>query len=243
MRKSPSPTAASRARKTLRGVVVVIDPGHGGADPGAGRNNLWESALSYRMAATLAAVVRALGAQVRFTVKSAALLKPVSERRPEPPLLMPRDAVSKNGQALRAGREAPEELHLRAGVGARAWKQERPHVAFLSLHFDVDPNPAAWGGYPIYDNRAGQKPNRLVVLLSERFTKSGLAGNRGGKPHPRELGILNPSHNPVALKALVELATLTNSDDRRKVQTARWRWRTARVIAACLVQCRKEKRL
>ena len=252
MRKTPvpqkkrntlTPMAARRARKTLAGVVVVIDPGHGGADPGAGRQNIWEAALTYRMAATLAAVVRGLGAEVRYTVKSAALRKPVSETHREPLLILPRDAVSKSGQPLHAGREAVEELHRRGDVAARAWKQARPHAVFVSLHFDVDSAPSASGGYPIYDTRAGLQPNRLVLLVSERFRSAGLAGNRGGHPHPRELGVLNPSHNPVPLKVLIELATLTNSEDRRKVQTARWRWRTARIIAACLVQCHKEKRL
>jgi len=241
-RKKPSPKASNRARRTLRGVVVVIDPGHGGADPGAGRDGIWESALSYRMAATLAAVVRGLGAEVRFTVRSAALRR-VTEGHREPPLPLPRDAKSIDGHPMRAGREDPEELYRRAEVAAKAWRQERPHVVFLALHFDVDANPAATGGFPIYDTRAGAQPNRLVVVISERFRKAGLAGTRGGQPHPRELGVLNPERNPVPQKTLVELAVLTNASERRRVQTAAWRWRTARILAASLVQCHKEKRI
>lgn len=243
MRKPPHSSAASRARKTLRGVTLVIDPGHGGADPGAGRGELWEAALTYRMAATLTAVVRGLGAEVRYTVKSAALRRPVSETRREPSLILPRDAVSRAGHPLRAGREDATELYSRAAVAARAWQQERPHVAFVSLHFDVDASPSAHGGYPIYDARAGAKPNRLAVVVSERLRKAGLAGNRGGQPRARELGVLNPSRNPVPLKVLLELATLSNAEERRQVQTARWRWRVARLIAASLVQCHQEKRL
>lgn len=240
-RKTPSPKATSRARRTLRGLVVVIDPGHGGADPGAGRENVWEAALSYRMAATLAAVVRGLGAEVRFTVRSAALRR-VTEGHREPPLIVPRDAKSLNGHPMRAGAEDPEELYRRADVAARAWHQHRPRVVFLALHFDVDANPSATGGFPIFDTRAGAQPNRLVEVISERFRKAGLAGTRGGHPHPRELGVLNPERNPVPQKTLVELAVLTNATERRKVQTPAWRWRTARILAASLVQCHKEKR-
>lgn len=238
----PSSTKARRAARVLRGVVVVLDPGHGGTDPGANREGIFEAALSYRMAATLAEVLKPLGAEVRFTVLSAALRKRLREGKPEPPLLLPRDARLPDGRLLNAGREVPEYLHARAGVAARAWRQERPHVAFVSLHFDASPDPRDHGGFAMWDIR-NDHPCTLVREITRRFAEAGLSGNRRSHPRPNDLGVLNPEFNPLRQKTLVELATLTNVADRQKALDPKWRWRVARVLAASLIACKKARLL
>ncbi len=237
---SPSRTKATRAARTLRGVVVVIDPGHGGTDPGASREGVYEAALSYRMAATLAEVLKPLGAEVRFTVRSAALRRKPVSGKPEPPLLLPRDATLLNGQRLNAGREVPQYLHARAAVAARAWKQRRPHVIFIALHFDVSENPSDHGGFAMWDIREDHACT-LVREITRRFSEAGLCGSRHNRPRPNDLGVLNPEFNPVRQKTLVELATITNAADRKKALDPKWRWRVARILAAAIVACKKAR--
>ena len=54
----------------LAGVFVVLDPGHGGADPGTTCGPLPEAALTYRIAVELASSLEAEGASVTYTVRS-----------------------------------------------------------------------------------------------------------------------------------------------------------------------------
>lgn len=238
--KTKTKTKLKRAARALRGCTVVIDPGHGGADPGASRNGIFEATLSYRMAATLAEVLRPLGAEVRFTAHSAALRRRPQEGKPEPALLFPRDASLPSGQRLNAGREVPEYLHARAAVAARAWRQNRPHVAFIALHFDVSQNPDDHGGFAMWDIREDHACG-LACEITRRFAEAGLSGNRRPSPRPNDLGVLNPEFNPVRQKTLVELATISNASDRARALDPKWRWRVARVLAAALVACKKNK--
>src|SRR5436190_646490 len=84
--------ATAAMRLPLRGVTVVLDPGHGGVDSGAICRGCREDAVNYRLTATIAAALREAGAAVAYTVRSAALDMPLREGIPEPPLLVPRDA-------------------------------------------------------------------------------------------------------------------------------------------------------
>jgi N-acetylmuramoyl-L-alanine amidase len=181
-----------------------------------------------------------MGARTQYTVRSSALLERPSETSKEPSLLLPRDAKTHTGTPLTSGREHPKVLHERASVGARAWQEDSPHVAFISLHFDVDFLPIAYGGYPMCDPRDKQ-PSRLAEIIAANFAKTGLCGNRGGGIGSKRLGVLNPEHNPIPQKVLVEMATITHPGQRANIQTSRWRWRMARVLAQSLVQCRQER--
>jgi N-acetylmuramoyl-L-alanine amidase len=115
-------------------------------------------------------------------------------------------------------------------------------VAFISLHIDVDFLPLAYGGYPICDPR-DKKPSRLAEIIAANFTKTGLAGNRGGGIGTKELGVLNPKYNPIVQKVLVEMATITHAGQRANIQKSAWRWRMARVLAQSILQCKQEKLL
>ena len=253
----------SKAPPPLHKVIVIIDPGHGGTDPGASAGGVTEAMLTYRMAATLAEVVKQLGAEVHFTVRSAALRrKPIEppklskpetkkptpkekdkelHRHPEPALLAPRDAVLASGRRLDMGNDIPEFLHARAEIGARFWKLRKPHVVFLSLHFDVsEGSPGDHGGFAMWDIREDHPP-MLVREITRRFGEAGLCGNRRKQPRPNDLGVTNPEFNPVPQKTLVELATITNAADRKNALDPRWRWRVARILAASIVACKKAK--
>lgn len=54
--------------KPLKGILIMLDPGHGGADPGAvGKNGLKESATNLRVARYLRTLLEADGAEVIMT--------------------------------------------------------------------------------------------------------------------------------------------------------------------------------
>nr|WP_281380350.1 N-acetylmuramoyl-L-alanine amidase [Armatimonas rosea] len=236
----PHPTLppASDKHPFLKGVLVVLDPGHGGADSGAQRGGMSEAQLTYRMAATLASSLQQAGAEVIFTVHSSTLTPLPKEGQPEPPLQAPRDArfLSDNKfVGIRHG-ESPEDLYRRAQLAAQLWQQQqtRRPIFFLSLHYDALSASKWRGGLICYDARLSRPP-QLARELAVRWKKSGLSGHRrGGEPKPRELGVLNPLHNPVPQSVLIELATISNPKDLQAARSPAWRWKVARLIREAL---------
>lgn len=216
----------------LAGVTVVLDPGHGGADPGAVREGVSEAALSYRIASTLASVLRQEGASVRFTVRSATL-----EAEEGAPLLNPEDASfeAEPARPIRGAREAPENLYRRAETARQIWSVARPQAAFLSLHFDALRRSGPGGGRVFFDRR-DRAPSRLAQILARYLAAEGLARLSDDTPQPRDLGVLNPERNPIPDRVLVELATLSNAQDRAEAIRPAWRARVARTLADGLIE-------
>ncbi len=210
----------------LKGVTVIIDPGHGGADPGAVQGSLSEAQLTYRTAATLARVLREAGAQAHFTIRSVALTEKGA-------LHAPRDAAPEvaPNRPLRSGRENPEDLYARGDLAARYWDRGSRPICFVSVHYDVSGSPLRPGGHVIWDRRRGAAPPKLARVLARKFGETRLCGALLPQPVPRGLGMLSPERNPVPESVLVECATLTNPDDFRAVQDGRWRQALCRVIA------------
>jgi N-acetylmuramoyl-L-alanine amidase len=229
----------------LRGVIVVIDPGHGGADSGANRLGTSEAQLTYRMATTLSEVLRQEGAEVLLTVKSRALSIVPHEGKSEPPLEAPRDArftIDNKYVGVRQ-HESPEDLYRRAQLAAKVWQTRgaRHPVFFLSLHYDALSESRWHGGLICYDVRRG-KPPQLANALANRWRTSGLAGQRrGGVPKARDLGVLNPEHNPVLQSVLIELATMSNRSDLNSARNATWRWKVSRLITDAVISCMKKR--
>lgn len=227
---------------TLKGVTVVIDPGHGGADSGAIQGGVSESALTYRTAATLATALHTAGAEVFFTVYSKTLAYAPKEGQTEPPLELPTDArfaVDNKHVGLRRG-ESPEDLYRRAKLAAGVWQKRgrQRRVFFISLHFDALSERKWRGGLACYDKRRPSPP-KLVQVVARKLGEAGLSGQRrGGQPKPRELGVLNPSHNPVTESALVELATISNAKDRAEASSPSWRWKVAHLLTDAIAECR-----
>lgn len=235
--------AAALPDGPLAGVVVVLDPGHGGADPGTTAGPLSEAALSYRTAAELAASLTAQGAQVVFTVRSHCLNPALALS--EPPLERPTDAVmAATGEAL-ALRHSPRPLWRRAAAARAVWagRHTDPHAArdvfFLSLHFDQFPTDTVRGGVVCVDRRCNPIPF-LARALAGQMTQDNLC--RTGDFHGvrglagRELGVLDPKYNPVPEKALLEIATLSNPENAAEAGDAAWRGELVRRITLAITQ-------
>jgi N-acetylmuramoyl-L-alanine amidase len=221
------PDVALRA-DALKGVTVVIDPGHGGEDPGTVQKGVTEASLTYRTAATLRAVVEQYGGRAVFTMTSSALAN-VRSPTSSSPLLNPTDAeaVTRPGVIAKAGATSTVDLYARADAAAKQWKTHRPKVVFVSLHYDASPSPSSRGGLVLIGLRTTSIP-ALATTLSGELTKAKL----GGDIKRQQLGVLGSVHNPIPNRVLVELGTISNTSDRRAAQDPQWRWRVARILVA-----------
>lgn len=240
----PEPSAVG----ALSGVTVVLDPGHGGADPGTVVGPLSEAALTYRTAAETAAALRREGASVVYTVRSRQLDPEVALI--EPPIELPIDAVmALTGSPLRL-RHSPQPLWQRAATARVVWNRRvqagpdaRRDVFFLSLHYDQFGSEDVSGATVCVDRRVRQIPVLAKALAAQmadggfgrRSDFRGISGIAG-----RQLGVLNPRYNPVPEKALLELATLSSPQDAFEAGSVEWRTEIARRITAAISEAHQQ---
>ena len=151
---------------------MVIDPGHGGEDPGTVQRGVTEASLTYPMAATLRAVVEQHGGRAVFTMTSSAL-GVVSSPSSSPVLVEPTDAeaVTRPGAKAKAGATSTIDLYARADAGSRQWNAHRPRVVFISLHYDASPTPSRRGGLVLIGLRTTGIP-RLATAIAEQMTRA-----------------------------------------------------------------------
>lgn len=239
--------AAAAPLKPLAGVTVVLDPGHGGEDSGAICAGVREDVINYRIAATVGAMLQARGANVVYTVESAALRLDLShsgEAAPQPPLIRPHDArLTFNHAPIRhRQRESPRDLYRRARVAQNLWQKQVPNarshdsIYFLSLHCDKL-DSARWHGARVYSDAREKQTCRFAQTLQRRLTNAGFTYSNRGGVIPRSYGVLNPRWNPVPQRALLEVATISSARDRKAVQNPVWRRRMAALIVEAIMEC------
>jgi N-acetylmuramoyl-L-alanine amidase len=246
---APKPVGVSVPPLPLAGVVVILDPGHGGADPGADHGTLSEAMLTYRTAAEVAEALRAQGANVIYTVRSSSLARKNAET--EPQLTAPSDAkLTSTGRPLRA-RHTPQPLWERAKTARTVWatkvrqdKDARWNVFFLSLHYDQFEASNVSGAVVCVDRRVPRTPALAIALASEmargNFGRScDFRGVHGLSGHA--FGVLDPAHNPVPEKVLLEIATLSNPQDLLQASDPLWRTEIARRVTNAILRVHREK--
>lgn len=133
-------------QKTLKGVKILVDPGHGGSDPGAvGQNDGRESDANLGMSLKLRDRLKELGADVRMT----------------------RDT---DRNVSRPGGKQSEELRARVRI-ANSW----PADLFVSVHSNASENRNIGGTMTFHARQASAKSKDMAKEIhKEMVAQTGL---------------------------------------------------------------------
>lgn len=227
--KAP-PEPQSRIKK-----VIVIDPGHGGTDPGThGYDGTQEKDLVLAVSMQLQRVLLARGYTVRMTRDS--------------------DVAVVLGQRARIARSYRADLF----ISVHANSNPDPNVSGLSIYTldekGSDAEAAALvakensadkvAGVDIYGDNSAVAPilidlaQRDTMNKSSHFAELALAELRGAtdilprKPH--RSGALVVLKAPDVPSVLVEIGFMSNPTEAEQMQSDAWRARVARAIAAAV---------
>ncbi len=230
-------TSAHQAEEGKKSKIVVIDPGHGGLDPGtSGVNGLQEKDLVLAEGLRLAAVLKARGYDVRMT-RSDDTFVPLRQRvaiaRANKADLMislhadsnpDSDVTGLSIYTLSDGRSDREAAALA--------KRENQSDIIAGVDLSGDNSPVA----PILIDLA----QRDTINKSSRFATTALTRLKGTtdilarRPHrAASLAVLVAPDVPAVL---IELGYLSNKGDAAQMNTSAWRSRVARAIADAVDQ-------
>jgi len=206
----------------LRGWHVVLDPGHGGLDPGAvvrttdgAGNKLYvvEDEYVYDIALRTYVLLRLHGAAVDMTLLSPNHLI----RQNSPPartFVNEKNEVYNSYEMNRSNRRSDWPSGSRSGLARRVGvakqifgKSRRDRRIFLSFHADIDPRSPEAPLILYYQSRDGRRRD----LASRSFAQGLLpALGAGARARGQGLGVLRD--NPAGVKVLVELRNLAYVD-------------------------------
>ncbi len=199
--------------KTLADVLIVIDPGHGGPDPGSqGKENgvavVNEKDVNLDVAVRLNQKLQAAGLKTKMTRTGDTYADPSSAN-------------------------AAEDLHARANM-ANSWDA----TLCIAIHNNSAGNiTSAKGTETLYydtDGKAlyGMSSKELATRIQKNMVQYCGTYNRGPKERP-ELGMLRLPNMPAVI---VEGAFVTNAEDRALMQTDAFRENYARAVADAVIQ-------
>ncbi len=221
-------------RQRARFDVVVIDPGHGGPDPGArGKGKLTEKRVVFEIARRLGAELEAQGLRVVYTRDGDNFVS-----------LAQRSAIANRAQG-----DLFVSIHANSAPRADAYGVE---TYFLSTDAsDEEALRVAQIENQVFDLEASAPGSDLVLgpiladlirtehLRASSRLASGIQhalvdvskGGRGVKQAP--FVVLTGVNMPAAL---IEVGFLTHLEEGRRLQTARYQQRLAAALAAALVR-------
>jgi len=221
------------SQNQLSGLVVIIDPGHGGLDTGAvvylnKRVPVIESVYAYDVVLRLERMLLNKGAIVFKTTKNNNTINNEDTIK-----LYPKTFFSIDGSIAERGKVGLNKRTSFANLKAR--KYHNLKVVFISIHFDI-----SYSGYfgmrvikgnhdTIYNFiRTGFEENYLLSNSPNPILKNGDKANGIGRKYV--LGGMNSINN----KILIELANLKNEKDLSRVLNANMRENYAFIISFAL---------
>lgn len=247
VKKSAMPTKA-----TLHGMVVVIDPGHGGTDRGSagyfgnGRKKalVAEDEYVYDVALRVATECRRLGAKVILTIRDPKQAVPSNLPANRVIPTDKREVYTMSGGQVRAGTSglAPRVLTANRAL----WNNRGKRVVDVSIHFDATPKRELEGITLIAP--PGPRPEVVQYLYEEVRTARRLRSRGGREYYPvvqsgggdghgeRSLYILSPRTNAVRQRVMVELGNFRNVTDVWRIRNPRTRQAYAEIITRALVR-------
>lgn len=233
----PHPAAVDRPKRRQTGeapLVVVLDPGHGGIDPGAEAPGTHEAAIVLNFSIELAETLRRAGMTVIQT-READVFVPLETR-----ISVARAAgadvfLSLHADALAEGEAVGAtvyKLDMAASDAASARLAERHDRADLLAGVDLSGQDDTVAGVLMDLARTETQPraDRLAGALSASIRGAGLKMHR----HPVQGASFSVLKSPDIPSLLLELGFLSSERDRARLADPRWRQAMAGAILSAL---------
>ena len=229
----------------LYGLVVIIDPGHGGTDPGAngyfgGQLRITESAYCYDVALRLEKILKSKGAIVFKTVKSAQRTPIDNKPQQVIPFLRAYSLFTFDTSMVEAGTSG---LSKRISFANSKFESYPKHkIVFISIHFDVLPKKIS-GTRVITGVNASGLGNCLKIELENKHRLS-TSGNPVLKTGDKTHGIKNifvlGKTNKISQCVLLELGNFNNEADLWRIRDPKVREDYALIVTSSLERFMKK---
>ncbi len=231
----PGPADEPPAPRGDGALVVVLDPGHGGIDPGAEREGQTEAALMLSFARELKEeLLRGGGVQVVLT-RDADVFVPLEAR-----ISVARAAgadvfVSLHADALAEGEATGATIYRLAAeasdraAAALAERHDRDDL-LSGVDLSGQDDLVAQVLMDMARTETAPRIDRLTGALEAAIRREGLRMHRV----PRQAGAFSVLKSPDIPSVLVELGFLSSARDFRRLTDPDWRARMARALAAGL---------
>lgn len=241
----PEPVALAPAPRRDDGPLrVVLDPGHGGIDPGAEHEGAREADLMLLFAREVKeTLLRAGGFEVVLT-READVFVPLEER-----LTIARGAgadvfLSLHADALATGEAEGTALYtLSADAGdaaARALAERHDRDDLLAgIDLSQQDDLVATVLMDMARTETAPRIRRLAAALEAAMLGAGVRM----RPRPRQEGGFSVLKSPDIPSVLIEMGFLSSAQDRERLYDPAWRARLAGAILAGLAEWRAEDRL
>lgn len=234
----PKMPLAPTKKGSLNGMVVIIDAGHGGTDPGKPwgekGQQFTEAGITYQAAWQLAKMIRAKGGWVYLTVYSPGMM--VAPGNAQTPPIWPRDAVYLlNGQGVLGGINRPRALYCASVVKSFEAQKERlgwRKIMFVSLHVDSQ-KKGIKGAHTLYWDYPV-----VAEAIATELIRAKIAWNAKNTARHQEVTVLTA--NPLKYQVLVEMGVPANSmKDSWRLRSPRHRERILKAVARGLESANK----
>ncbi|MEK7600807.1 MAG: N-acetylmuramoyl-L-alanine amidase [Patescibacteria group bacterium] len=238
------PLAAEQKKATqkpLYGWMIVLDPGHGGSDPGASGmfsgQRVVEDEYVYDVALRVQRIIKSMGGVAVLTIQD----KKTGERSLPAQEVFPDEGEEVYTARTTVVRAGTWGLNQRLVFG-NSWYRKYPkhHRAWISIHFDVVGRKKEIEGVRII--KGGSKSNQLAETLWGSFAErkwlrehAPVVQNGDRQYGLRSLHILNGG-NKFQEKVLIELGNFNNTADVWRVRNPVTREAYAAAIANALAR-------
>lgn len=229
---APYHAAAPPPRLGMRPTVVVLDPGHGGIDPGAERGGLRESDLMLTFARELAEVLRRSGAFEVVMTREEDVFVSLEAR-----IRIARQAgadvfLSLHADALADGGASGATLYTLADeasdAAAAALAERHDRADLLGGGVDLSGADDVVAGVLMDIARTETRPvtDRLSAALLDAIMAEGLATHR----RPRQEAAFSVLKAPDIPSILMEVGFMSSPRDLANLQDPDWRARMAQAL-------------
>jgi N-acetylmuramoyl-L-alanine amidase len=223
----------------LRGYTFVIDPGHGGVDPGAivkvtddtGKDAyLTEHEYVYDISLRVYALLKRHGADVQLTVLAPNHL--IRDTQPANTTLINEKNQVYNDAALNQSDDpdawpngSQKGLEKRVSIADTAFKTAAPgHRVFLSVHADSNPYSSYGSGVYALETKDGGPDGRSLGFAQK------LVPYLGGDAYARTQNLAVLRGNDADYKVLIEVHNLASEDQSRAMRAGSSRQLSAQKI-------------